>query len=478
MSFNSIAFLLFFPVIVLFYWMLPRRGQNIFLLAASYFFLCYIHLWFGALIFMVTVVNYGCSIATVRWPQRKKAFLILSLIVCFGELAYFKYASFFLENIVSLFNNFGFPFSKPVLAIMLPVGISFYTFQAIAYTIDVYRGDTEPCYDVIDFSLFISFFPQLVAGPIERSRDLLPQICSNRHITPELFQQGLILLLWGFFKKLVIADNCGLIAFKVFSLTDPSFYLLWSGVFAFGIQILADFWSYTDMARGSALLLGFKLSRNFDHPYFAKSPADFWRRWHMTLSYWLRDYVYIPLGGSKVHSSLRRGANIIITFLLSGLWHGASWNFILWGGYHGLLVLLDRLSRKAVTALGAFLPTQLRFSLLVIQILGTFVLINIGWLLFRETDIQTLWSYLQLTPWASTEDDTQVARYLFSLTLLYALPIFLHGILYFIDKKRRGLKEQYGRNVLLLRPVLAAFLLLGILTLRSPEPATFIYFQF
>jgi alginate O-acetyltransferase complex protein AlgI len=478
MSFNSIAFLLFLPVIVLCYWILPRRGQNIFLLAASYFFLCYIHLWFGALIFMVTAVNYGCSIAMVRWPQKKKSFLILTLILCFGELAYFKYASFFLENIVIIFNNLGIPFSKPVLAIMLPVGISFYTFQAIAYTIDVYRGDTKPCYDVIDFSLFISFFPQLVAGPIERSRDLLPQICSNRHITPELFQQGLLLLLWGFFKKLVIADNCGLIAFKVFSLTDPGFYLLWSGVFAFGIQILADFWSYTDMARGSALLLGFKLSRNFDHPYFAKSPADFWRRWHMTLSYWLRDYVYIPLGGSKTRSSLRRGANIIITFLLSGLWHGASWNFILWGGYHGILVLLDRLCRKAVTRFRSFLPKQLGLPFLVIQILGTFVLINIGWLLFRETDIQTLWGYLQLTPWASIENDNQVARYLFSLTLLYALPIFSHGILYFLDKKKRGPQEQYAPNILLLRPVLAAFLLLGILTLRSPEPATFIYFQF
>jgi len=478
MSFNSISFLLFLPTVVLFYWILPRRGQNIFLLAASYFFLCYIHLWFGALIFMVTVVSYGCSIAMVRWPQRRRTFLLISLILCFGELTYFKYASFFLENVITIFNTFGFPFSKPVLAIMLPVGISFYTFQAIAYTIDVYRGDTKPCYDIIDFSLFISFFPQLVAGPIERSRDLLPQICSNRHITPELFQQGLTLLLWGVFKKLVIADNCGLIAFKVFSLTDPGFYLLWSGVFAFGMQILADFWSYTDMARGSALLLGFKLSRNFDHPYFAKSPADFWRRWHMTLSYWLRDYVYIPLGGSKAHSSLRRGANIIITFLLSGLWHGASWNFILWGAYHGILVLLDRICRKTITNFRTFLPKQLELPVLGLQILGTFVLINIGWLLFRETDIQVLLKYFQLTPWTTTDSDNQIASYLFSLTMLYAMPIFLHGILYCTDKNRRYPQEQYGSNILLFRPILAAILLLGILTLRSPNSTTFIYFQF
>lgn len=478
MSFNSIDFLLFFPFVFLVYWLLPRRGQNLFLLAASYYFLCYIHLWFGALIFMVTAVNYSCSIAISRCPEKKKFFLFLALLFCFGELAYFKYASFFLENVTLFFNNLGIPFSQPVLSIMLPVGISFYTFQAIAYTIDVYRGDTHPCYDIIDFSLFISFFPQLVAGPIERSQALLPQIRNNRQVSPEQIQQGLLLLTWGFFKKLVIADNTGLIAFKVFSLTDPSFFLLWSGVFAFGIQILADFWSYTDMARGSALLLGFKLSRNFDHPYFATSPADFWRRWHMTLSYWLRDYVYFPLGGSQVGSSFRRGANIIITFLLSGLWHGASWNFILWGAYHGLLVLLNRVGKRLFSPIRSFLPNQLSFPLLLLKILGTFVLINIGWLLFRETDIHALYHYFQLTPWSTTAEDNQVARYLFSLTFLYSLPVFLHGILYFWDKKKRGPQNDYAKNLLMLRPILAAFLLLGILTLRSPEPATFIYFQF
>ena len=478
MSFNSIEFLLFLPVVILGYWFLPRRGQNFFLLIASYFFLCYIHPWFGVLIFMVTVVNYSCSICIERWPEKKKIFLIFALIFCLGELAYFKYASFFLENITTLLNTLAIPFSLPVLAIMLPVGISFYTFQALAYTIDVYRGDAEPCYDIIDFSLFISFFPQLIAGPIERSRALMPQIRRKRTVTPEQIQQGLLLIIWGLLKKLVIADNTGMIAFKVFSLTDPSFYLLWSGVFAFGIQILADFWSYTDMARGSALLLGFKLSRNFDHPYFAKSPADFWRRWHMTLSYWLRDYVYIPLGGSRVESSLRKVGNIMITFLLSGLWHGASWNFILWGGYHGFLVLLDRLGRRLLTPVRSFLPKQLHIPVLMIKILGTFFLINIGWLMFRETDFHTLLNYFQLTPWSSTTADNQVARYLFSLTFIYSLPIFLHGIINFWDKDRRGLQDDYAKSLLLLRPVLAALLLLGILTLRSPEPATFIYFQF
>ncbi|MDH3329437.1 MAG: MBOAT family protein [Desulfobulbaceae bacterium] len=478
MSFNSIDFLIFLFITLAVYWILPRRGQNLFLLAGSYFFLCYIHIWFGALILMVTAVNYSCGVAIASWPKRKKIFLILALVFCLGELAYFKYSSFFLENISILLHNMGVPFSKPVLAIMLPVGISFYTFQALAYTIDVYRGDTQPCYDVIDFSLFISFFPQLVAGPIERSSNLMPQIRRSRRVTPEQIQQGLMLLIWGFFKKLVIADNTGMIAFKVFSLTDPGFYLLWSGVFAFGIQILADFWSYTDIARGSALLFGFKLSRNFDHPYFSKSPADFWRRWHMTLSYWLRDYVYFPLGGSRVQSSLRRGANIIITFFLSGFWHGASWNFILWGCYHGLLVLVDRLCRRLFSSLNLSLSSQFHFPVLMIKILLTFVLVNVGWLMFRETDIHALLHYFQLNPWSSTAEDNQVAGYLFSLTLLYSLPIFFHGILYFLDKRKRGSQDDYAKFILLLRPALGTILLLAILTLRSPEPATFIYFQF
>lgn len=478
MSFNSLNFLIFLPIVVLVYWILPRRGQNLFLLVASYFFLCAVHPWFGGLILMVTTVNYCCSLGMIRRPEYKKTFLLLALVLSLGDLAWFKYASFFLDNLSALLETLGIPFSRPVLAIMLPVGISFYTFQAIAYTIDVYRENTPPCTNPLDFALFISFFPQLVAGPIERSSQLMPQIRQTRRVTPEMIRQGLLLLCWGFFKKLVIADNTGLIAYKVFSLTDPGFYLLWSGVFAFGIQILADFWSYTDIARGSALLLGFRLSRNFDHPYFATSPADFWRRWHMTLSYWLRDYVYIPLGGSRVPSSFRRGANIMLTFLLSGFWHGAGWNFILWGGYHGFLILLERAARNFFSSTGLFLHRKLQLPILTFKILLTFTLVNIGWLMFRVTDIQTLARYFQLTPWSSTAQDTQIARYLFSLTLLYALPIFLHGLLYFRDRYRRGIQDEYSERLLLLRPVLAALLILGILTLRSPEPSTFIYFQF
>ncbi len=198
----------------------------------------------------------------------------------------------------------------------------------------------------------------------------------------------------------------------------------------------------------------------------------------MTLSYWLRDYVYIPLGGSRMHSSFRRGANIMITFLLSGFWHGASWNFILWGGYHGILVLLDRVLRNLLAPIRKLLPQQLHFPVLAIKILLTFALVNIGWLMFRVTDIQTLFQYLQLTPWSSTLRDNRIAGYLFCLTLLYALPIFLHGLLYFWDIHRRGRQKEYAGVLLLLRPILAAALLIGILTLRSPEPSTFIYFQF
>lgn len=477
MSFNSIEYILFLPAVLCVYWLLPHRFQNLFLVFASYYFLCYVHPVFGLLIFAVTSINYLCALAISHRQKHKKLFLLAAIGCCLLNLGYFKYASFFIDNFEYIFNLLGLYFSKPVLSIVLPVGISFYTFQALAYTIDVYRGQKLVVTNFIEFSLFISFFPQLVAGPIERSKDLLPQIQSKRSVTPEIVQQGIMLLMWGFFKKLVIADNTGLITYKVFSLAEPGFFLLWSGVFSFGIQILADFWSYTDMARGSALLLGFKLSRNFNHPYLSTSPADFWRKWHMSLSYWLRDYVYIPLGGSQANSTLRKSFNILITFLISGLWHGASWNFILWGGYQGILVLLDRFFRKPVEVLERILPSFFTHWFLGCKILITFICINAGWLFFRETDLERIVYYLRLSPFEGSAD-SPIALYFFCLSFLYSLPIFIHGVIHNFDKKIRGKQRNYPKILLLFRPLVAAALLLAILTLRSPEPSTFIYFQF
>jgi len=477
MSFNSLIYLLYLPSVFTLYWLLPQRGQNIFLLAASYFFLGFIHPWFTLLIFTVSALNYLAALAMEHWPKRKKQILVVALLASLGLLGYFKYADFFLENIAILFRTLGLPSFIPSLSIILPVGISFYTFQALAYTVDVYRGEIEPQHDIVDFCLFVSFFPQLVAGPIERSKDLMPQVEEQRQVTPEQIKHGLLLICWGFFKKLVIADNCGLIAYKVFSITHPDFFLVWSGVFAFAIQILADFWSYTDIARGSALLLGFKLSRNFDHPYFATSPADFWRRWHISLSYWLRDYVYIPLGGSRA-THLRASPNIILTFLLSGLWHGASWNFVLWGGYHGLLVLMSRWLKKASQLLNISLPAFIKRGTIASQRVLTFFLICIGWLLFRITDTGRLWELLHLLPGQATGEECRVAAYLFFLSLLYSLPLWIHGFFHLSWCRNHHPDEPLPDLVHMGRPVLMALLLLGILLLRSPEPSTFIYFQF
>ena len=348
--------------------------QNRFLLAASYFFLGFIHPWFVVLISAISSINYLAAYAMTRWPHRKKSALVTAVCVSLAILAIFKYANFFLENVNALLNFVGLStFAGPV-SILLPVGISFYTFQALAYTVDVYRSEVDAQKNFIDFSLFIAFFPQLVAGPIERSRNLMPQVIRSRHVQPEMISHALLLLVWGFFKKLVIADNAGLLTYKVFSLTDPGFYLVWAGVFTFAIQILADFWSYTDIARGSALLLGFRLSRNFDHPYFADSPSDFWRRWHMTLSRFLKEYIYIPLGGNR-NGEFRTYTNLVITFLIGGIWHGAGWTFVFWGLLHGIAIVIHR----AWSQMGMRMYALLAWFV-------TFNFINITWVFFRAKE--------------------------------------------------------------------------------------------
>ncbi len=340
------------------YWALPQRGQNVLLFVGSYFFYGYVHPWFLILIATSTVIDYCAARGMEAWPRHRRRFLWLSVISNFGMLGFFKYFNFFVENVAAVLATLGLVVHEPTLRILLPVGISFYTFQAMSYTIDVYRGELHARRSLLDLAVFVSFFPHLVAGPIQRASFLLPQVESTRRFSAEQARSGFVLICWGFFKKLVIADNVGVVANKVFALSDPTFYILWAGVFAFAIQIYADFSAYTDIARGTSRWLGFELTENFAHPYLARSPADFWRRWNISLSSWFRDYVYIPLGGSRGGAWLW-ARNILITFLLSGLWHGASWNYVLWGLYHGLLLLATRVrgavdvQRAAVRTLAA-----------------------------------------------------------------------------------------------------------------------------
>ncbi|HEY7059499.1 MAG TPA: MBOAT family O-acyltransferase, partial [Vicinamibacterales bacterium] len=316
MIFHSLEFVVFFLVVVALYWRLGHRGQNILLLIASYFFYGYVHPWFLILIATSTVVDYCAARGMERWPARKRVFLWMSVTSNFGMLGFFKYFNFFVTNVADVLAAAGLQGHPPVLRVILPVGISFYTFQAMSYTIDVYRGELRARRSLLDVAVFISFFPHLVAGPIQRASYLLPQVEGDRRFSMRELTSGALLMCWGFFKKLVIADNVGVIANKVFALADPSFEMLWAGVFAFAIQIYADFSAYTDIARGASRWLGIELTENFDHPYLARTPSDFWRRWNISLSTWFRDYVYIPLGGSRATGGgwVR---NVLITFLLS-----------------------------------------------------------------------------------------------------------------------------------------------------------------
>ncbi|MBL8142335.1 MAG: MBOAT family protein [Acidobacteria bacterium] len=483
MSFHSLDFVAFFLLVVSVYWCLPHRAQNVLLLVASYAFYGWIHPWFLMLMGASTLIDWASALAMTRWPGQKRAWLGLSLVTNLGMLAFFKYFNFFVENANAAILALGGPTLRPGLDIVLPVGISFYTFQTLSYTIDVYRGELAARRSLVDVAAFVSFFPQLVAGPIERAAALLPQMERARTFSFVVARRACLLIVWGFFKKLVVADNVGIIANKVFAIEHPTFLVLWAGVFAFGIQIYADFSAYSDIARGTARWFGIELMKNFDHPYIARSPAEFWRRWHISLSTWFRDYVYIPLGGSR-GGRLATARNLMATFLLSGFWHGASWNYVLWGAYHGVLVTIQRLWA------GRHAPSPSRGPVLarvaaIAQGAGMFVLAQFGWLLFRETNSTYLWRMVKLSPMAMSRGDVQAGLYLLLLAVVYSLPIFVHdwivALQHDLSVARLDVPPVTGTGALtetLWQGALGGVLLAGILVLRSRTSLDFIYFQF
>ena len=496
MIFHSLDFLVFAVVVIAAYWALPHRAQNLLLLVASYYFYGYVHPWFLILIAISTVLDYALALAIEGRPHQRRQLLWLSLATNLGMLGFFKYFNFFADNVHSVLAGMGWDVSLPVLRVVLPVGISFYTFQSLSYTIDVYRGEMKARRSLLDFAVFVALFPQLVAGPIVRATYLLPQVETRRRFSLTAARTGTVKIVWGFFKKLVIADNVGVIANKVFVLSDPSFPLLWVGVFAFAIQIYADFSAYTDIARGTSRWLGFELPENFDHPYFARSPSDFWRRWHISLSTWFRDYVYVPLGGSR-QGEATWVRNILVTFFLSGLWHGASWNYVLWGIYHGVLIVATRArammkpvrveSGAADHAVGD-LPgrwrqvAMLRPVLVTLQTAGMFVLTLIGWLIFRETELPALIRDLTLSPFGVAPLDWQVARYLLLLTAIYSLPLWIQGLWVEVARSE-GESEandppRTGWPQLVLQGAGCGAALAAILVFRSTTTLDFIYFQF
>jgi len=340
MLFNSIEFLLFLPIVFLIYWSLSKKVilQNTFLLVASYFFYGLWDYRFLSLIIISSLVDYliGIQLSNNKSKKARKALLAISLIVNLGLLIVFKYYNFFIESFVDLCQVYGYEPHTTTLNIVLPVGISFYTFQTLSYTIDIYRNKLEPSKNIITFFTYVAFFPQLVAGPIERAINLLPQIEKKRVFDYLKAKSGLRQILWGLFKKVAIADSCALLVDPIFSdYTEFSTIGLILGALLFAIQIYCDFSGYSDIAIGVAKLLGIEIMLNFNYPYFSRDIAEFWRRWHISLSTWFRDYVYIPLGGSRVSKALQI-RNIFAIFLISGFWHGANWTFIFWGLIHAL----------------------------------------------------------------------------------------------------------------------------------------------
>lgn len=345
MLFNSMTFMIFFIIIYVFYLSLRHRFQNLLLLVASYVFYGWWDWRFLSLIFASTVVDFCCGLNMHQTEDRsrKKQLMIISLLCNLGMLGYFKYYDFFVSSLESGIAALGIDTGMLHLNIVLPVGISFYTFQTLSYTIDIYRGKLEPSRNFLDFALFVSFFPQLVAGPIERASRLLPQIQNPRTLLPAQFKEGVFLILWGLFKKVFVADNCARIVNAVFSdHTEYGGFEMLLALYAFAFQIYGDFSGYSDIARGLGKLMGFNLMVNFRLPYFSTNPAEFWSRWNISLSSWLKDYLYFSMGGSRC-STVKAYRNIFITMLLGGLWHGAKWTMLLWGILHGLFLMGHRM---------------------------------------------------------------------------------------------------------------------------------------
>ncbi|MCW9037116.1 MBOAT family O-acyltransferase, partial [Altibacter sp.] len=350
MLFNSLDFALFFPVVFLLYWAFAKHltVRNAFLLAASYFFYGWWDWRFLFLIAFSSLVDFfvGKYLYKATGNTRRKVLLWTSISVNIGLLAYFKYANFFIESFVDSFRLFGQDLEVAPLQIILPVGISFYTFQTLSYTIDIYKRKLEPTNNALAFFTFVAFFPQLVAGPIERASHLLPQFFKTYKFDYQQVKSGLLLMAFGLFKKMVIADRAAILVNQVYG--DPGSYdgyQLVVATFFFAVQIYCDFSGYSDIAIGIARTMGFDLMKNFDSPYFSKSITEFWRRWHISLSTWFRDYVYIPLGGSR-GGTYKTYANLFIVFLVSGLWHGAAFTFVIWGAIHGVIIVLEKAFTK------------------------------------------------------------------------------------------------------------------------------------
>ena len=481
MLFNSFTFMIFLPVVFLLYWFVFKqlRWQNLLILVASYVFYGWWDWRFLILIVITSLSSFASGLLIKHYDGNRRAQRAVSaanIVLNLGILATFKYFNFFAGSLQAVLSVVGVMVDWPTLNIILPVGISFYTFQALSYSIDVYARRIEPTRDIVAFFSFISFFPQLVAGPIERATNLLPQMLTARRFDYGRAVDGLRQMLWGFFKKLIIADGCAEVVNQTWNgLDSATGLMLFVCSLLFTFQIYADFSGYSDIAIGCAKLFGIRLTTNFKVPYFSRNVREFWRRWHITLMGWFTQYVYFPLGGSRC-SRGRTVLNTIVVFSLSGLWHGADWTFVLWGLYHALLfiplILLGSKSHKDTVAHGRFLPSFRELTAMVV----TFLLVNFGWILFRAPD------FTSFSEFVSRLFSHSLFNY-HGLTMRMATMLLWCAALLLVEwlqREKQHVLQIDGYRVLSVRPVRLALyaVLVFLIFYFAGQVQTFIYFQF
>ena len=482
MFFNSIDFAIFLPIVFFIYWFIGSKNlklQNCLIVVASYLFYGWWDWRFLILIFFSTVIDYsvGDSLSKQNNPVKRKILLWISVVVNLGFLGVFKYYNFFIENFTDLFSLFGTEIKTKSLEFILPVGISFYTFQTLSYTIDVYNRKLKASQDFIAFMAFVSFFPQLVAGPIERAKNLLPQFYSNRSFKYSSGVDGMRQILWGLFKKIVIADNCAEYANLFFNNSEIySGSALLLGAIFFTFQIYGDFSGYSDIAIGSSRLFGFNLKQNFAFPYFSRDIAEFWRKWHISLSTWFRDYLYIPLGGSR-GGKWSKVRNTFLIFIVSGFWHGANWTFIAWGilnAFYILPLLLTNNNRNNLETIakGKIIPTLKEFFL----ILFTFGLTIFAWIFFRAESISHAFSYISRIFSSSIVNIPEFPEELKALKLIFIIVIFL--LIEWMGRENHFAIEKFGLKWSKTVRWGFYFLIISSLFLFTGKEQQFIYFQF
>jgi alginate O-acetyltransferase complex protein AlgI len=478
MLFNSYSFLVFLPIVFVLYWFVFNRSlkwQNILVLAASYVFYGWWSEKFLILLIGSTLLDYfyGFGVGSAN-RTKAKLFLWLSILNNLGILFIFKYYNFFTTQFQQAFEAAGIHTNPVFLHVALPVGLSFYTFHGMSYVFDIYRGLRKPVSNFVDYAVFVSFFPLLVAGPIERANHLLPQVQSNRIFNYARAVGGCRLILWGLFKKVVIADSLAVIADHIFTgYQHYNAFSLLIGAVAFSFQIYGDFSGYTDIALGTAKLFGFELLSNFRFPYFSRSIGEFWRRWHISLSSWFKDYLYIPLGGSR-EGKAKAVRNTFIIFLVSGFWHGASWNFIAWGFIHacGFLPLLllnrNRQHLSDVAAQSGGLPTVKE----VVQMLATFSFVTLAWVFFRSDSLAAAWGYLRRICSSAFHDPRQFIEVPMGLSaFLYIIPLVIVDWHFRFNERELSFKNSFYKNAFYLVSGLLIFFYFG-------KRSSFIYFQF